>query len=434
MKATYLPDTHIYQYPDLEITLDRFVEEAREGVKCHILITSSRAPHAGLLHQGRFNLEAAQSRTQLTNKLHSRALEGWHDDTDFGAVLEEVCYQSLKRWREGDPLIDLRTYERPQRARWLLEPYVEYGGPTVMFARGKSGKSFLATGMCMSIAAGAVVVGIPMIEPAPCLYLDWETDEATHKERLDALMRGHGIDRLEAPIYYRRQVASISDSADHLRKEIATKGIQFAVIDSLGFARGGDPIAAEPTLRAFNAMRSLGIPILVTDHQSKDAIENKADVPYGSIYTENASRRLYRLTGHDLEPTEQGVYRKVLAVENTRSNNGRTYPRHAYEMTFINDADDGLVEATIHRTDITQFTEFADQLTAVDRIELILRAQNGAMTIKAISDASEDLGKRISEPFVKKLLNEGRGKRFVQLGSLGDRNAHTWGLLARSQA
>lgn len=430
MNATYLEHAYVFNYPDheIEITLDRLYEDPKDGLKGSLTVTTTLEPKPGLLHQGKFSVEAPLTRTQVANKLTSRTGPGWHDDTDFTGILEEVCYLALKRWREGEPLIDLRTAERKQRSRWLLEPYVEYGGPTVIFAKGGSGKSLFGLATCISLASGAPVVGIPVIEPVACLYLDWETDEATHMERLDALVKGHEV-VLEKAIYYRRMIGSLSESAESLRREIALKEIGYIVGDSLGSARGGDPVKAEPTIKTFVAARSLGKPIMFLDHMSKGGIEGDSDMPYGSVYTENMARRTYKMAGVDVE----GKPEKVVSITNEKVNNGRPVPKHAYRLSFTNDNEDNLVEATIYRVDMLNVPELSDKLSQVQRIELALREAGRTLTVRQISEATAETGngKRVSEPMVKNHLNHLRNKRFYQDN---DKWPPEWGLYTASYA
>ena len=53
---------------------------------------------------------------------------------------------------------------------------------------------------------------------------------------------------------------------------------------------------AETTIRTFNAARSLGIPVLFTDHVTNaEASNGEAKKPFGSAYTWNLARSVWTI-------------------------------------------------------------------------------------------------------------------------------------------
>lgn len=177
-EVTFLHNAHRYNYRDvgIEVLVERF-SEGRDGLHAEMLVTTSRPPRPGVLKHGRLNLVSAQAKSQFTRALRERATDGFLDDADFVALVEQVCLMSTRRWRDGNPAVDLREVSQRPGSRWLLEPYIEFGGPTIMFADGGSGKSLLAMAMAVSVASGISVIGDPIGTPSSVLYLDWEADE-----------------------------------------------------------------------------------------------------------------------------------------------------------------------------------------------------------------------------------------------------------------
>ena len=163
----------------IEIRVSR-ISEARGDTNAEIKITSNIPPNPGCLEWGRINLSAMSTRANLAKNLESRLPFDWQ-----GALLQ-VAHKAVELRREGEPTVNLGQVEARQ-TKWLLWPYVEYGGPTVLFADGGAGKSILALMMAYSVASGRPLLGKPQGPPRNVLYLDWETDAQTHAERLRAI-------------------------------------------------------------------------------------------------------------------------------------------------------------------------------------------------------------------------------------------------------
>ena len=255
--VTFTPDSHFYAYEelDVEVRLERFHEDRYGGISAEVAVSAMREPNPGLLHRGRVNLLGSGSRRTFLSGLSSR-INGFHNDIDFGAILEQIAAKSVDRYREGEPTVDLREVESDRRPPFILRPFVERSGASLIFADGGSGKSIFAMAIAVSVASGVAVVGEPSGEPQPVLYLDWESDQYAHTERLRAICAASGIP--VPPIHYRRQVSSLSESVNTIRKEVATKGVGLVIVDSLGAARGDEPESAAVTIRLFTAARSLG--------------------------------------------------------------------------------------------------------------------------------------------------------------------------------
>jgi hypothetical protein len=328
-KATLSVHGDVYRltWPvQIEAEVDRITEH-RDELTAEVTIRSSRHPSPGLLHSARLNLMSTQTRRSLANALAEREPE-----LDWPALVEAMCYLVRERYRVGDPTIDMRAYVPSGRSRWLVEPFLEHGGPTVIFGDGDVGKSTVAAGICVTAATGQPVLGQLVGDPVAVLYDDHETDEDTFHEKLVAVCAGAGIRELPK-VYYRRAVASLRESAPALRRQIAELGIGMVVIDSLGMASGGDPQAPDVAIALFAAIRSLGVPTLAIDHIAKNAADQgKA---FGSVYKHNGPR----LTWRQDKAQEEGSSDVVIALVNHKRNNGPKLPRRGYRMEFEIESD-----------------------------------------------------------------------------------------------
>lgn len=413
--ATYTDDRYRFSWPDIgiEVVLDR-IADSRSGLTGEISISSASL---GKLHSpSRFNVLAPQTRATLARQLAER-----DTFTDWGAVLEQVCALTIQRWREGEPVIDLRDVE-PGAARWLYEPWIEHGGPTTLFADGGAGKSVLALILAVSIASGEPLLGDgAMSEPVPVLYLDWETSADVHAARLRAICRAAGI--TEPVIYYQRMTASLAESAQSLRRRCGEMGAGFVIVDSLGAARSGEPESAESTIKLFNAGRSLGLPWLAIDHVTKNGGETKTR-PFGSTYTHNLSRLTWSM---EQPETETGAENEITVVlTNRKANNGRLQRRRGYALSFTESEDGTPIGIEVRARDIRDIPSMIRRFSVRDQIAAVLRANNATLTVDDIQSSLEADNIIVKAEVLRATLN-----RYKQLfvAVAGPDRATKWGLL-----
>lgn len=412
-------DCYRYLWPVEGITmeLNRF-SEGSKGFTCEITVTSAAPPSPGLLHQARFTLNSTTARGTLARALAKRC-----DGADFEGMLEQACFLAIRRWREGEPPINLWEVEDRPFGRWLVEPWVEYGGPTTLFADGGSGKSAFALAIALSVVGGIRTVGEAPTATGPALYLDWETDRYEHADRLRRLAAGLGADGAKAnPLHYRRQTASLIESAAHIRKMIGELKVALVIVDSLGAARGGDTDSAELTIRTFNAAREFGVPVLFIDHQAKNALDKTK--PFGSVYTWNLSRIVWSAQKERIEPDGS----VLVGFQNHKANNGQAGAKRGYRMSW---------------RDVIRFDSVATQsLPAFVRsmngrdkvIAAIRQSPRARMTVPEIRQTLEDEWEiEMDENTIRAVLSRhrvgnttGQPSIFVP-GAAGE--AGTWGLL-----
>jgi hypothetical protein len=371
-------DGYAFDVPGgISIEIERLNEDSG-GLTGEITIGEQRDTGVRLLHSARLNLMSTQSRSGLCKAL-STACEG----VKWQQTIEEVCYLARNAHREGDQLIEIGRLPPRGTPRWMVRPYLGADGPTLLFGDGGTGKSFFALAFAAQIAGGFSLVGTTTVPPSPVLYLDWETDQYTHDQRLKAICKA--IDRDPPPnVFYRRQTASLEASASHLKREIVKRGIAFAVIDSMAAARGGEPESADVTVRLFNAARSLGIPWLGVDHITKAAGANgDAKKPFGSVFAHNLARMTW---GAEADQNE-GEIEKGILLTNHKSNNGKLQPKATYRLVFHTDDNDDLTGVDFKRDAASNFPKLAKGEDLGKRIIAALRT--GRMGYQDIADELE---------------------------------------------
>lgn len=388
----------------IEASVERLVEH-RDELTAEVTFRSVRVPRPGLLHRARLNLMSSQSRKTLASALEKREV-----DLDWSAMLEQLCFLVSDHYRRGDPEIDLREYCEMPATRWLLEPFVESGGPTVLFADGGTGKSMVALAIATSIASGTPILGTLRSPAVPVLYLDWETDTATANERLRALCAGAGIFPIP-PVFYRRQVASLPESAAEIRRVIQKRGIGFVIVDSLGAARGGEPESADVTIRTFAAARSFGVPWLAVDHVTKQA-GNDATKPFGSAFTANLARLTWSMDKSD----EAGESTVKVALMSRKSNNVYRQKPLGYQLAFERDEDGILWSVGFKALDVATDIDMGHRASLSDQIRMALKS--GGLSVKEMNDATGMAGdsiRRTAERMRERgdLLREPDGKYWL---------------------
>lgn len=396
----------------MEILIDRLHEE-RDGLKCELTINSSRPPSPGLLREGRFNLSSPTTRSSWVKDLNQREAE-----IDWYAVLETVCARSTRRWRQGEPMVDLADVDVPDELPYLAYPLLVDGACTVLFADGASGKSLLALAMAVSVATGEEIIpGVLPMRTGPVIYWDWEWDAESHAERLQAVCAGAKIDVPHGMIFYQREMASVLEAAPRMRKRVAETGAVFIVADSLGFARGGEPNSADLTTRMFTQLRTLSVPVLALDHLDKNSIkEGKAEASFGSIYTRNSARMMWRIDSQK----EEGKDNFYAALVNTKANRKEQRTR-GLDIRLTSDADERLTSVEFFDTDVKDIPGLNRTLSLRDRLAQIILTNRRAMPLSDLVACLEAEGIATTSNVVGVTLSRNK-KTFVN-------TRDGWGLL-----
>lgn len=397
----------------VRILLDRFYE-SRGELTCEMVIdqvSTGDGPAGRLYGPAKVNLIADRTLTILGNKLQPRL------NIDWDGLFTQLKALAIRQYREGTPLVDLSTVDVSGEApRFLLPPFIDQHGVSVIVADGGTGKSLTALGMAVAVATCEPVFGDAPNAIGPVLYLDWEADEFTHAERLRAITRGLEIEMPTGMLHYQRMVSSMHESVASIRKKVLQVEAALVVIDSTGMARGGAPESAEETIRLFGALRALDVPILAIDHISKESKRNDQSAgvdPIGSVYTRNSARLVWSMEGGQ----QEGRGETVIVFRNSKANFGRKEPQRAFRYVFEEAPGGRLGAVRFEPVDWRDTEEFADRISAKDKIVRALR--KGRLSVK---DLSAEAG--VSDAQVRaRLADLKRSGLVMQFGS-------EWGLMA----
>lgn len=351
-------------WPGHRVTLDlSHLHEGREGIAAELLVTS--AIH-GEIHWGRLNLLSTPARAGLVKTLERTApIAPW------ALVLERACRLTALHLRAGGPVLCLMPRRAPA-ARHLIDKLVLAGETNVLFGDGGSGKSLLALALAVAASTGrALPAGLlPAAPIRRVLYLDYESCQAEHEDRLAGLLAGLGLTEAP-PILYRQMVRPLADDAAVLRAEISQHAVDFVIVDSLAPACGAEPEGADAAVRTFTALRSFGaVTRQVIAHVSKAGADQRtgATRPFGSVFVQNLARNVWEVR----KTEDEGADHLVLGLYHRKFNSG---PRRA---PFGLRIEIGATSTTLHGHDMGQEPDLVARASLAQRLLAALRP--GAFT------------------------------------------------------
>ena len=316
----------------------------------------------GVMHVARFNVLSSSTRSSLAKMLEKRTPN--HPEMDWFDGLEWLCQHVILSESRGETIDEVGTRPAsPVTDRWLVEPLVLKGRPSMIFGPGGAGKSLVALTCGLSVACHREI--IPGMAPAvtgPVLYLDWETTADVINDRIQAVAKGHGF--RPQGMFYRRCVRPLADDAEELSAIVALKGIVLVIVDSAAYAMGhqgeyGD--ANEAVLRLHEALRLIGTSSLIVDHVNKTEARTKGGTaqPYGSAYKTNAARISWELRK---APSVEGELR--INLFHAKSNDTRQLEPIGLNL----DWDEGTI--IFRKADVLE-EEYDDRLDKMDTRDII---------------------------------------------------------------
>lgn len=348
------------------------------------------------LFVGKVILLGPRSKADAAKLCATRApsFSGWAD------LIDDACKKAMEVRADGEPWQDLSVGEVEDEPPWLVEPLLRTDEPTILYGSGGSGKSTVGLALAMMLASDAPelwgfkrnLTSDNAVRREVVGYLDFEDSPNTFRRRLKWLAAGAGIPTPK--LHYKRGEASVPASAEALGRQVADLGITGLVIDSAGYACGGEPEKSESALNYWRALRSLPISWSLTiAHQPKD--KENSQYPFGSVMWWNGCRACWRLAG---APGPDGL---GIGLQHKKANNGEL--QNQVGLLFHRDGN----VATLERRDPRKMIGLAEHLQDGTSIPDILRSM-GPLKPYAIADAAS-----VSRKGIYKLL-----ERAVETGRI----------------
>ena len=320
-------DAWLFAFPDhgVGLALDALSENRRDGIRAEITIQllDQQGLAGGHVHgPAAFNLTSTSGRQNLIRYLATR--DGMIPWTD---LLEVACARCSREWRAGSPAVDLSTVVVPPGSRHLIYPLLPANETTILYGPGGSQKSTIALATAVAVAAGLLLPGMrPPDSPAHVGYLDWESNEVEHAERLQWLSAGLGL--AEPPhIMYRQMFRGIADDVSAVKALRDRLKLDYIIYDSLAGACAGDLNDGEVAVRTLSAMRQVGGTRLVIAHVNAEAAasHNGSSKPYGSIFFVNYGRSLWEVRAGEDNTPEGDESERVVGLFHRKVNRGRLH-------------------------------------------------------------------------------------------------------------
>ena len=385
---------YLFEWPVLAlmIEVDRIVESRREGTTHGEVVITFQG---NFPYTDRLNFTSTQGKKTLREELKRRFPADW-----WGDVIECLCRETLKRYRQGEPIEEITTEDFAEPPRFLLEPVLLEGHPTIIFGLGGTMKSYL----CLTLGS---IVTLPMLnnplglipkaDPTPVLYLDYETDRSEITWRLKSLQRG--LDTGYMAIKYRRCYLPLMEDCEVIHKTVLKNNIGLLIIDSIAGACGGDLLSVDLTTKLFAAIRKIRTTSLLVAHTAKNPTGKDA-TPYGDVFFGNWARSVWELKkdeARDDQSIDVGLFhRKVNAIKKQKPIGLR--------FKF------GEGQVTTSRTELAE-TGLAEHLPQTTVIFQSLLA-NGLMTLEEIAEET-GIAKNSVHVALNRLKSYGQVYRFA---------------------
>jgi len=304
---------------------------------------------------------------------------------------------------------DLRFGLPPEQ---LVRMFLTPEGPTVLYARGGTGKGLIACWLVLHLVRAGHVA----------MVLDYEGHEREWGSRL----RGLELTEDElARVHYRAPFGSdwtaetgpLSKVAALVREDAVRLGVTYIVVDSYTVATSnGDTMGGEAAAREyFSALSIIGLPSLTIAHVRGDS-PRFPDRPFGSVFVHNLARETWAVERlADDEPVvdpdllEHGPAVVRLELRNRKANGRAAAPAQFVTFEFY---ANGSIVVTEDPPKGRRVWELADAVLV-----------DGSMTAKQIAAAiAEDTGEKVGTDDIRRAL-ERQPSRFTVNKS---KRPHTW--------
>lgn len=366
------------------------------------------------LRSAHFNFSALRTRKEWAKDLTEKMPLRWDSKLEF------LCGEVTRYVHEGEPInaIDVDNTLPPVQNEYLLFPTLLKGHPTVLFGSPGTGKSYLAEWWSYLALLGYAPEGMGLRvdhKVQSVLYLDWEGDEYSFKQRAKTIENGIGTS--VNGLLYRRCSRPLAADVDQIANQIANLNTRpdLVVIDSLAPAAGGDLNSSIAPNEFFTALRSLGSTVLILAHVSKGAAYGSSASIYGSTFFTALARSVWQIRSE----SDAGSDNISVALFHSKVNYGRKQRPVGITIRFSDQAthfESGRIE------DVTT----ADTAQSLSQRILGLLRQTGTSTIANMAKALE-----VSQGSTRVTLNRLTKKNLVTRVGTGKEQA--WALRAREE-
>jgi hypothetical protein len=370
-------------------------------------------PWEWLLAPQRINTVSDSAKTALRRTLDAETSIGWHSRIQQ-LMIAVADYHSRLR-----PPIVLRDVEDPGEIVWRARPVLEDREFSVIFADPDTGKSMLALALAVSCAIGrSVIPGVTIEGPCGTVYLDWESNERTHRRRLGMICKGAGVE-MPGNIYYLPMTAPLPDCIQDVIQWTANLDFGLVLIDSISLAAGGDLNDNTVGQTLNGAVRALGTETttFAVAHPPKD--KEKRSV-FGSQLFTAGPRAIWEMT----KSQEMDSSESLLGLFNRKSNNDRRHRdiglRVEYSPSPVADS------IRYYPADPHTTVGIAESASVLDRV--LAELKHGKLTIAGLQEELAMPGRTGYDSIQKALRREVGRNNASRVRRFGGSRDAEWGL------
>lgn len=217
----------------------------------------------------------------------------------WGDILAGAVRHVLTEWRTPPEPVEWSEMEAPAPdSLFLFDKFIPRNQTTALMADQRSGKSTLGLAIAVATIAGLTLpCGWRPEATGPVLYLDWETDEASIYGMLAEIQNGLRLRERPRGFHYLRMNGPLVNQAQAMQSLVGRIKPILVIVDSLGWAAGGDLNKTEVAIPTMDTLASFNTTRLVLAHYSKSnrtSGQQSASI-YGNGFFEFACRGLWEL-------------------------------------------------------------------------------------------------------------------------------------------
>ena len=277
-------------------------------------------PHGKTIVYTTFNIGKNEDRTRLANaaykllvpkdeKLYSPYKTVGYDNDFLKVDMNEFCKQIEQVW-ESQFDSELTTGDPTLIQKHRIYPFAVSDGGTIMFARPKSGKSFLALAMAVSIDSN--VNKFWQVEKCPVLYVNLERSARSMQQRLGNVNRALGLKPNRPLRFLHARGRSLKDIVNPIKRAMSKHNIKYVILDSISRSGMGDLTSNDVANRITDSLNSIiekgdnerGYLAIAHTSWSEEHV-------YGSIHFEAAADSISSVKTSNNEYNELGVQLQV---------------------------------------------------------------------------------------------------------------------------
>lgn len=404
------------------------------------LDSDTGAKPALLMTRPKVNLTSDRSIPGLVKSLSAAfARYRGEDDVsyDWGALLEKVCAVLVMQMDEHGNVTELTEMaEADVEQPMLFKSFIPKDLVSGMVAHGGVGKSLIGAMLALAVATGKPVGPFEPVSPIPgtVLYLDWENGSIFHRRRLTRLCHGLGIDFPRNIIHYEAR-GKLTSAESEIVELAYDRGAVLSILDSIGFAAGGNLNDNEVATSAVNVLKHVpGTKVMIAHVNKASVIAGAAGNmgPTGSAFFWNGPQALYELKAND--PEQDGSV--TFAVYQPKANVGRRLKDPlGVKVQFMDPGGSIIPESVVLHAD----DAIGESESLPHRILAALSAAREMVTVTQVAERlkMDDKGGRESVArALRELREQGKAHSFApEFGAKhGPRAVTMWGLAAHEDS